>query len=776
MRKSLGYIFAFLTLTGCHVARHIPPGEKLYMGTEINVQVDSTVSKSEKEQIETQLAELARPKPNKKLFGYPFKVGLYYLMGEPKREKGFRAWFRRKFGEAPVFASAKALSSNSLIWMAFLENEGFFRSTVSGRLRDNPDSSKSYQTTGVYQVQVQPRYYIDSVAFLMDSTTLRKPMQQVKRRTLLKKDNPYRFDIIKLERERITQALQRQGFFYFQPDFITVLADSALGNHRTRLYLAIKPETPRAALLPYSVRDIYVYPNYSLSSTTTRSDTAQEQAVEFAKLKIVDPAGVYNPKLFRDIIALQPGKRYNSRAQEQTLSRFVNVGSFKFVRNRFEPDQQGDSTVLDVYYYLTPYPKKSARFELAGTSRSNNLVGSQISLNWRNRNVMGRSELFTINANTGLEFQIGSRQSGITNYRYGFQTSLTFPRLVSPIPIKHYQRGQTLPQTTVSLGYDLIVRREYYHLNSFLATFGYSWRSNQQMEHVFQPISINYVLPSSYGDKFFAMEDDPATRQQYINILRSEQLILSSLYTYNLSSSPRNSTAYTYRLSVNVEPAGNLASQLTRKVNGLGEEIIFGVPYSQFFRMDVDSRHFFKLSPGITWANRLFAGLGVPYGNSDQLPFVKQYFVGGANSIRAFRPRAVGPGIYTRNLDGSVILQDGGGDIKLEFNTEIRPKFNKYFQGALFLDAGNVWMYSDKSSYGIGTQFTKEFYKQIAVGTGLGLRIDVSYFVVRFDLAFPLRKPWLPEGQQWVFDEIDPSSRSWRRNNLILNVAVGYPF
>ncbi|GAB3322128.1 BamA/TamA family outer membrane protein [Larkinella ripae] len=776
MKNGLIYLLAFFALTGCHVARHIPPGEKLYMGAEINVAVDSTVSKGEKEQIEEQLTGLARPKPNKKLFGYPYKVGLYYLMGEPKKEKGFRAWFRRKFGEEPVFASAKALTSNAAIWMAFLENEGYFRSTVSGSLRDNPDSSKSYQTTAVYQVQVQPRYLIDSVAFLMDSTTLRQPMIEIQKRTLLKKENPYRLEIIKLERERINQYLQRQGFFYFQPDFIAVLADSAQGNHRTRLYLAIKPETPRAALLPYSVRDIYVYPNYSLSSNSTQVDTLASRAVQFGAYKIVDPEGTYNPKLFRDIIALRPGRRYNSRAQEQTLSRFINVGSFKFVRNRFEPTQQGDSTVMDVHYYLTPYPKKSARLEIAGTSRSNNLVGSQLTLSWRNRNVLGRSELFTVNANAGVEFQIGARGSGITNYRYGIQTSLTFPRLVSPIPIKHYERGQNLPQTTVSLGYDLIVRSEYYHLNSFLTTFGYAWRSNPQTEHIFQPISINYVLPSNFTDKFFALEDDPTTRQQYATIIRSDQLILSSLYTYNLSSSPRTASAYTYRLSVNVEPAGNLGSLLSNKKNEAGEEVIFGVRYSQFFRMDVDSRHFIKLSPSMVWASRFFGGLGVPYGNSDQLPFVKQYFVGGANSIRAFRPRAIGPGVYTRNLVGTVALQDGGGDIKLEFSTELRPKFNKYFQGALFLDAGNVWMYSDETFYGANTQFRKDFYKQLAVGTGLGLRLDVSYFVLRFDLAFPLRKPWLPEGQQWVFDEIDPTSRSWRRDNLILNVAVGYPF
>lgn len=183
----------------------------------------------------------------------------------------------------------------------------------------------------------------------------------------------------------------------------------------------------------------------------------------------------------------------------------------------------------------------------------------------------------------------------------------------------------------------------------------------------------------------------------------------------------------------------------------------------------------------ITWANRLFTGLGIPYGNSKnfQLPLTRQYFVGGSNSIRAFRPRAIGPGLYTRDTLRVPAFQDGGGDIRLEANTELRAKFNKYVEGAVFIDAGNTWTYYPSIALtedARAGQFTSNFYRQIAVGTGIGIRIDLSYFLVRFDLATPLRKPYQTNGSNWVIDQINFRSRDWRKQNLVFNIGVGYPF
>ncbi|MFD2932729.1 translocation and assembly module lipoprotein TamL [Spirosoma flavum] len=764
-----------LSLNACNIAKHLPENERLYAGTDIVIKADSTVSKDEQGNINTQLSALARPRPNKQLFGYPYKVGLYYLFGEPKKN-GFRAWFRRKFGEEPTLASAKAISSNIPVWKATLQNEGYFGSNVTGELKES-----GYKARGVYTVNVQQRYHVDSVAFLTDSTPVRRALRVAGRRTIIKKGDPYRFDNIKLERERISQALKQRGYYYFLPDYIAILADNDSVNHRTNLYFAIKPEMPNAAGVPYGIRNVFIYPNYNLSTAQTDTNLRQSYKSD-ERFTIVDTTRRFDPKLFRDILTVQPGSRYNSRAQDLTLSRFINVGAFKFVRNRFEPDQQGDSAVLDVHYYLTPYPAKSVRVEVDGTSRSNNFNGSQVTLSWRNRNTLKRAELLTINTTAGIEFQVGGGEQSITNYRLGADILLSFPRLVSPLPFRYDQRRQALPKTNATLSYQRIIRGGLYDLNSFQTTFGYSWRQNQQVEHSFQPFNVTYVRPSNISTAFIdSAANNSYTFQQFRTVSNSQQLIFSSLYSFNYNTPLRSASASTFRLATNVEIAGNLANLLTNKRNDYGDKIIFNVPFAQFLRVDADARLYRKLTPKITWANRLFAGLGVTYGNSKgfQLPLTKQYFVGGSNSIRAFRPRAIGPGLFARDtIRNGYIFQDGGGDIKLEANTELRAKFTQYIEGAVFVDAGNVWTYSNNDTFGedAHAKFSSDFIKQIAIGAGVGIRIDLSYFLVRFDLATPLRKPYKTNGSEWVINQIDFSSTDWRKRNLVFNIAVGYPF
>ena len=770
-------------LNGCNVARRLPPGERLYVGADVKVQADPSVPKSEQKTVASQLAGLARPRPNKTLFGFPYKVWLYYLLNEQKKENNPQA---KRFGEPPVFASARALTSNETVFKSVLENEGYFRSGVQSRFVEK----KGYQVRAEYTVQVAPRYAFDTVRYLADTSSVGKALRLTTQGSLIQAGKPYQFDLIGAERERITQIMKRQGYFYFQTDYIAILADSAIGQHRVRPYVALKPDMPAAARLPYNMRNVYIYSDYSLDGT--RADTSRRRArpipadTAMRQFFIIDSAQLYNPRLFRDVVSLRPGRRYNSRAQDLTLSRFINLGTFKFVRNRFQPIgdttvRQRDTASLDVHYYLTPYPKKSVRLEAAGTSKSNSLVGSQLTLSWRNRNLLRRAELLTINGTAGIEWQVGARSQGVTNFRYGLDATLSFPRLVAPFRIR-YDRRQILPKTNLTAGYQLIRRAQFYDLNSFQTTFGYAFRTSQKVEHSVTPFSVTYVKPANYGPRFdtLIINPDVNLQQQYFAILRSEQLIFSSLYTYNYNSSPQNNSRSTLRVAFNLEPAGNLAGLLVKPYAGLRK--VFGVAFSQYVRSDIDARHYWKLTPGLTWANRLFAGLGIPYGNAPdlgepQMPFIKQYFSGGSNSVRAFRPRTVGPGTHTRgNQRSGVLLQDGGGDVKLEANTELRALINRYLQGALFLDAGNVWMYANETTYGPGSKFSSSWWRELAVGTGVGLRIDVQYFVLRFDLAMPVRKPWLPDGERWVTNQINFRDRDWRRDNLVLNVAVGYPF
>lgn len=785
--KPYYYLLLLALFQSCNIAKRLPPNERLYVGTDINLSADSTISTDDKENLEDQLTDLSRPRPNKTLFGIPYKVGLYYLLGEPKKEKGLRAWFRRKFGEAPVLASAKAISSNATIFAGLMENEGYFRSSVSGKLVED-----GYKARGVYDVRVPARYTIDSVSFLVDSTPARKAMFNISPRTLLKAGDPYRFATIQAEQQRINTTLKNRGFYYFQPDYVTFIARTDDINHKVKLYVAIKPDMPVAAGLPYYIRNLYVYPNYNLASVSV-NDTNRSLAyvaegdTSLRRVFIVDSARLYNPRLFNDILSLKPGRRFSSRAQDLTLSRFINVGTFKFVRNRFDPIQRGDSSFLDVHYYLTPYPKKSIRAEIAGTSRSNSLVGSELTLSILNRNFFKRAEQLSLNLAGGIEVPIAALGRITKTYRYGATLNLNVPRLMVPFRM-HYDQRQSLPKTLMSVGYEAIVRSQYYTLNSFNGSFGYAFRTNQRVEQTFTPFSINYVRSSNEGPLFDSLAFDPVTFPLYLNIKTSDQVILNSLYTVSYSSSPRTNSPQTYRIQFGAEAAGNLANLLINNKNDGGSNVLFNAPLAQYMKFDLDTRYYSRLTPGIIWANRFLMGVGLPYGNSNLMPLVKQYFSGGSNSLRGFRPRTVGPGQITRQIDGKgPVFQDGGGDIKLEANTELRPKFNQYLQGALFIDAGNVWLkdrdnefiYSEIDSLGrpvSNTIFSRNFLKEVAVSGGIGLRVDLSYFLFRLDLGIPLRKPDRPAGDRWVFDEINFRSRDWRRQNLILNVAVGYPF
>ncbi len=208
-----------------------------------------------------------------------------------------------------------------------------------------------------------------------------------------------------------------------------------------------------------------------------------------------------------------------------------------------------------------------------------------------------------------------------------------------------------------------------------------------------------------------------------------------------------------------------------------GKKRIIGTPFSQYIKGQADVRYYYAINPKTRLANRIILGLGIPYGNNTQLPYIKQFFIGGNNSIRAFRSRSLGPGTYRDPAadTSSGFFPDESGDIKLEMNTELRYKINNILEGALFIDAGNIWLYN-KDSTRPGAEFTKDFLNQLAVGTGVGLRINLTILLLRLDLAMPVREPWLPAGQRWVLNQVDFGSSEWRRKNLILNLAIGYPF
>ncbi len=761
--------------SSCSVTKKLPAGESLYVGSKVKIVADSGIAKAEIKNVEALLTGFVKPKPNSTILGFPYKVWFYYLFGEPKGDKGFKSFFRKRFGEPPVLASKSVTAANARQIGFLLNNEGYFRSTATGELSD-----KNRKSTAIYTTNLHQRYYIDSINVApQDTAILGKAYRGKNQISLLKTGFPYRFELIAGERSRIDNVLKRRGHYYFQPDFILVEADSSVGNHKVNLTLKIKPSTSQVNRKVYRIRDVHVLSDYGeIMLADTINDKAKE--VVFEGIKVNDRTESFKPKIFAQAIGFRRGVRYSSNMQDISLSRLINLnGNFKFVKNSFNLVPRSDSALLDVYYYLTPLKAKSILFDINASTKSNNFTSTNFALSWINKNIFGGAESLNIKGTAGLDFQVGGASvtlGSINSTKYAIEAVLTIPRFVIPFFKTNPITNQALPKTNIGVGYEVLNRGGLYDLTSFKATMGYAWKQNNALEHSFTPISINLVkanVSQDFTEEIFR-SDNPAAFDQIL----SDRLIMSSSYTINYTPSPKPNSKSQFTFAGGVEVAGNLASLLSNigPSNNV-PQTLFRIPISQYARLDADVRYSYELTKSLKIANRFVLGYGLPYGNSISLPFTKQYSAGGNNSIRSFIARSVGPGAYrSTGSISNLFLGSQTGDIKLEINSELRTKFNKYIYGAFFIDAGNVWMQKDADAYGSEGVFGSDFYKQVAIGTGIGLRLDFSYLVLRFDLATPVRKPYLPENDRWVLKNFNLKDANWRSENLVLNIAVGYPF
>lgn len=765
IKKKYPYIIPLLVLfCSCSNLKYLPAGESLYTGAKVNLKTTGPSDKKPKN-LRAELEDLTRPRPNKKILGLRVRLWIYNIAGKPKKENSLRGKLKYKTGEAPVLASDLNLEYNIKVIAANLQNQGYLQATVTG-----DTIVKNRKTTAIYTAETGYQYSIKEVSFEKDSSLLSATIQSSEKESFLKPGNPYNLDVMVAERERIDAFLKEKGFYYFNPDFLYISADTSIGDHKVNMVVNKKPTTPVVARHTWKINDIFIFTNYRLGAAA--ADTLKNRDTLYKDYHIIDKKKLYNPQLFDRMMLFNPGDIYKRSSHNLTLNRLITLGLFKFVKNRFEVAPQQDTPKLNTYYYLTPMPKKSLRVELNGSTKSNNLTGSQISVGWRNRNTFKGGELLSITALGGFEVQYSGQYKGFNTYRGGLETNLAIPRFVVPF-FNFNTRGGFVPKTNILLAYDLLTKQKLYSLNSFRASYGYAWKENVKKEHQLNPISINYVQPVNVTAIYRAAIDTNPTLQKAID----KQFILGSNYSYTFNPLTGNGPQTGLYFNGNIDLSGNIAGLVSGASLKNGKEVsIFGATFSQYLKADMDARYYIQTGKNSVIANRVIVGLGYPYGNSASLPFIKQFFIGGNNSIRAFRSRSLGPGTYQASKDTvTKFLPDQSGDIKLELNTEYRMKLVSVVNGAVFVDAGNIWLYN-KDTLKPGAEFTKDFAHQLAVGAGVGLRVDVSFLVLRLDVAFPLRKPYLPAGQRWVIDQIDLGSGSWRRNNLVLNIAIGYPF
>ncbi|KQB40339.1 Outer membrane protein/protective antigen OMA87 [Flavobacterium aquidurense] len=761
------YVKYFIALSlffvfGCSNTKYLAEGDLLYTGGTVTVK-DSIIKKKDRKELEKELEGLLRPKPNKQILGLRPKLWIYNLAGEPKKKKGIRYWLRNKVGEEPVLFSKVDLDYNASVLRSFTENRGYFKSRVSA------DSTvRNKRVTAEYTVIPKKQYIIKSVTFPDDSLAMSRIIGRSSRRSLLKVGKPYDLDVIKAERERIDARLKEKGYFYFNPDYILAQVDSSKGDHEVKIKLVIKADAPPKALTAYKINKIVVYPNFTVSKDSVKY--TQKDIVKYKDFTIIDTANTFKPRVFDRAIYFKKGDLYNRKDHNLTLNRFVNLGTFSFVKNEFKPSDSLKNS-LDSYYYLTLLPKKFIRVEVLGKTNSASYTGTEVNVNWNNRNLFRGAELLTVSVFGGADFQLSGTNNGKNIYKLGTETSLTWPRFI--IPFFHVEgSSEYVPRTKATVRYEFQNRTQLYALNSFKTSFGYQWKENIRKEHQLNILDVTYVSPNNVTAEYKQDILEDASLGKVIE----KQLIFGPTYSYTYTNTMQKRKKNTFYFNGELDLAGNITGLVTGANVKKNDTIkIFDVPFSQFVKLKADFRHYLKLSKESELASRIIVGAGLPYGNSGALPTSKQFVVGGTNSIRAFRARSLGPGSYLNTETTNNYLPDQSGDLKLEFSTEYRAKLFSIVRGALFVDAGNVWLMNADPNKP-GGQITKDFMKDIAVGAGAGLRFDLSFLVLRTDLAFPLRKPYLPQGERWVIDDINFGSGPWRKDNLILNIAIGYPF
>ena len=749
-----------LFLAGCSGTRFVPEKDKLYTGSA--VKVTSSYKIPNETALTTELESVITPKPNASILGARPKL-YFWHMGEGKT-KGLGKWIADKYGEAPVLLSQVDTQKVKNLMLNRLYNNGFFASP----LVQSKVTVKGQTAKIDYTARVQKAYTIKEIHFPDRDTLVDRDIRQTQAATLLKVGDPYNLNTLIAERARIDNALKQNGYYYFAPDYLLYEVDST--EHNTvDVYLRVKGSIPKRASKPYVLNRVTLNTRFGLTDTTERT-----KPIIYQKYRYVPDEDVFKAKAITRATFLYPDSLYRRRRQDQTLSRLMSLGTFKFVDIQFRPARQKPDSAgygfLNAQVRMTQLKRKSWRSELQWVTKTSGFAGPGFTVQFRNRSALRGAEQLLLNLNGAFETrQVGRGQTeaaggtalGVTSYELGVNGQLLVPRFIAPFDIK-LRESDFQPRTSFGAGYRYIGRRGLFVEDFFNLNYGYSWKTKITNEHTFKPIDLQFVrLRDSTRAFSRLLESKPflktSFRQQFIPAT-------SYIYTYNTQMyEQRRNQVY---FMGGIEVAGNLASLFAKKgAPGEPDEII-GQAFSQYTKVDLEFRNYFRVTQdprsGNKIATRVLLGLGMPYGNSSIMPYLKQYGSGGPNSVRAFAARELGPGTYRPDDPNQTAANfyDQVGDLRFEANAEYRQDLFPYVKGAVFIDAGNVWLVKEDPDRP-GSKFeAQSFLRQLGVGAGAGLRIDVQFLVIRLDAAYPLRAPYGT-----------PMSTSPR-----LNLAIGYPF
>ncbi len=782
----LALLLSILGLSSCRITQSVPEGKYLLKSNQIQLNSDQPLSREG--ELKDNLSAMTVQKPNTEFFGFPYKLWLYNIRYKKYQRDTSNFQLESKTVEPPVIYDSSTHSQSRAQMKDFLYGQGYFYAQIEDTTRLK--GKKAYVE---YQVNTGTNYIIGEISMDVADSTVESILQSHMAHSLLQRGREFRFPLLDEERSRITEVLKDYGYYRFSNAMIHYELDTlnkewlddkgnpveeAIGflagqksKKRPSLNILLRIQADSEipdAFHRFGINRITVLADF-ISREDFRDSTMIETLVSGIRFRYHNYY-IREGVLIRHIF-LKPETYFAQTDYDLTISKLNELGVFQSVRITLVEDTSREGHWLNAYILMSPGKKYDFNPNLELSRGKNYFVGTAMTVSLRNRNVIKGANLFTLTASGGIEYFMDTSTNNLRSLtrNLGVQGVLDMPKFLLPIPPDLISR-RNAPRTLVGLGVSMIDRIQYFRLINTSANLTYKWQEVETKSWEVSPAFVNLIRLPYESDSFQARKETNSflANSYQSTFIEGEQV--SFTFTDRLKKKGRNYSFVELRL----EEAGALVQGL-KSLGGGGRR-----NYAQYVKFDFNLQHFF-VQRHSSQAFRFFGGFGIPYGHSSTLPYIKQYFVGGAYSIRGWRVRTLGPGSHVEApaTAGSVI--DLTGDIKLEFNGEYRFDLISLFSGALFLkgaafvDAGNIWLAQPAAELP-GGEFRLDYLgRDLAVSTGLGLRVDIAgFFIIRLDLSTPIKYPSRTESG-WVGDKLF-SYRGWAKTNLVPQFGIGYPF
>ena len=764
----LGICSLLIFLTGCSTTKNLPEGTVLYTGIkdiEITNEDETQEGQLALEEVE---AALAYP-PNNAILGssslrMPLPFGLWIYNAFVNKKGKFGQWIFKKLAAKPVLISTVNPEVRIKVADNLLNEYGYFNGNASYKVIPNPKNSRKAKLS--YQIEMNHPYTLDSIRYLHMHNQADSLISMIRKDGILHRGDNFNVVQLQAERERITDLLRDKGYYYFRPEFITYQADTLLSPGKVSLRIIPKNDLPHTALHPWKLGNISVWLHGYKNELPTDSVQYKDLTIHYQGKLRVRPKVIYNRLYFK------PGQSYSQRLQEQSQVALSRLGIFRYAEMQYAPrDTSHAQDTLDLRINTVYDLPLDGELELNVTAKSNDQVGPGAIFSVTKRNIFGGGETFGVKLRGSYEWQTGNKldasSSKINSYEMGLSTTLTFPRVLFP-SLK--SRDMNFPATTTFRLYaDQMNRARFFKLLAFGGQASYDFQPTNTSHHTLSPFRLTYNLLQRTTAEFDSIADANKALRKSLQ----DQFIPSMSYTYTYDDAPIKAKRHHIWFQGSVTQSGLLMNSLYaatgKKFNQEGKKLL-GNPFSQFIKGSAELRYSRFLGHKQHLVGRIMAGAIYSYGNARTAPYNEQFYIGGANSIRAFTIRSIGPGrFYQNSEDNQYAYIDRTGDIKFEANLEYRFPILGNLHGATFLDSGNIWLIRNEKDRRGGQISAKHFFKDLALGTGFGIRYDLTFLVIRFDVGIGLHLPY-DTGKKGYYNI--PKFK----DGMGYHFAIGYPF